>query len=171
MVSFRARDSVGRVSFAVTAALGLGFVALGLGMPSTDGVIALVTGAAVSLIGLGGLLFWRTLRYDLTATDLVLRFGPLRARIPLADIRSIERRDLSPTLWASVRLPGLAFGTVRYVEVGKVTMFASSAATGILLIDAGGRRYGVTPQDEGAFVRALDSERSSHVNPTAPDGS
>ncbi|MBK8868490.1 MAG: hypothetical protein IPN45_10620 [Actinomycetales bacterium] len=60
MVSFRARDSVGRVSFAVTAAFGLGFVALGLGMPSTDGVIALVTGAAVSLIGLGGLLFWRT---------------------------------------------------------------------------------------------------------------
>lgn len=96
------------------------------------------------------------MRYDLTTDELVLSCGPLfRYRIPYASIEEVRRTTLTPTMWSSMRLPGLALGGVLYADVGQVRMCAKRMARDILLITAGGRRYGITPADEEAFVVAL----------------
>lgn len=96
------------------------------------------------------------MRYDLTTEELVLSCGPLvRYRIPYASIEDVRRTTLTPTLWSSMRMPGLALGTVLYADVGKVRMCAKRMARDVLLVTAGGRRYGLTPADEAAFMAAL----------------
>jgi Bacterial PH domain len=44
---------------------------------------------------------------------------------------------------------------VLYADVGQVRMCAKRMARDILLVTAGGRRYGLTPADEAAFMAAL----------------
>jgi hypothetical protein len=99
-----------------------------------------------------------SMRYEIGSRALELRYGPvLHYRIPLKDIERLSRRDLSPSLWASLRLPGIALFTVRYNDVGPVKMCASSAAHGILLIQTVGEAYGITPEREDEFVSMLES--------------
>ncbi len=96
------------------------------------------------------------MRYDLTNDELVLSCGPLyRYRIPYAEITDVRRTTLTPTLWSSMRMPGLALGGVLYAEVGKVTMCATRMSRDILLVTAGKRRFGLTPADEAAFLATL----------------
>jgi len=114
-------------------------------------------------IGLGiglpmlGLAFWfPTMRYELDGQALTLRYGPLlRYRIPLERIQTIRRRNLSISLWSSMRFPGLALFTVPYSDVGQVKMCATAAADRILLVETDDEKYGLTPADEEAFVAAL----------------
>lgn len=96
-----------------------------------------------------------TMAYELDARELVLRYGPHRYRIPLADIVELRHADLSITVWSSLRLPGLALFRVPYADVGVVHMCATRVADAILLIRTRDRQYGITPADESAFVRAL----------------
>lgn len=112
------------------------------------------------LLGLPALVmvaWFPTLHYELDATTLTLRYGPvLTYRIPLAQIRSIRRRDLAISLWSSFRLPGLALFSVPYADVGTVKMCATAAARGILLLETtAGEKYGLTPADEAGLVAAL----------------
>lgn len=96
------------------------------------------------------------MRYELAPQELVLRCGPLfRYRIPYAEISDVRRTTLTPTLWSSMRMPGLALGGVLYADVGTVRMCATRMARDILLIAAGGKLYGITPADEERFVRTL----------------
>lgn len=96
------------------------------------------------------------MRYDLERDQIVVSCGPiLRYRIPYAEITDVRRTDLTPSLWSSMRFPGLAMWTVQYADIGKVRMCATRMAKGILLIEAGGRRYGITPADEKLFADAL----------------
>lgn len=107
------------------------------------------------------------MRYALTPDTLVLSCGPLfRYRIPYAEITDVRRTTLTPTLWSSMRMPGLALGGVMYADVGTVRMCATRMARDILLIAAGGRLYGITPADEERFVRTLTPKL-----PQAPAGS
>lgn len=102
------------------------------------------------------------MRYELDDVTLTLRCGPLlRYRIALADVRRIDRRDLAVSLWASLRLPGVALFTVAYGDVGRVKMCATRASEGTLLIHTSTDRYGVTPADEGVFVGALQTRLAS----------
>jgi hypothetical protein len=118
------------VTFAFTAALGLPFLVLAIWFP--------------------------TMRYELGPEDLTLRYGPvLTYRIPLYEIQTIRRRNLSISLWSSVRFPGIALFAVPYSDVGNVKMCATAAADRILLIETANEKYGVTPADEEAFVAAL----------------
>ena len=97
-----------------------------------------------------------TMRYELAGETLILRYGPvLRYGVPLSEVRSLRRRNLSISLISSFRFPGLALFTVPYADVGRVKMCATSAAEGILLIETSGGTYGVTPADEERFVAAL----------------
>lgn len=96
------------------------------------------------------------MRYELTSDELVARCGPLfRYRIPYATITDVRRTTLTPTLWSSMRMPGLALGGVIYADVGTVRMCATRMSRDILLITAGGKLYGITPADEERFVRTL----------------
>ncbi len=113
-------------------------------------------GALLAALGLSTAVAATRVRYEVTDGQLRLRAIPLvNARIPLSAIRSVERRDLQPTVWASIRFPGLALRRVRYVKVGPVYMCATRAAKGILVLDTDRGLFGVTPEDEQGFVRAL----------------
>lgn len=103
-----------------------------------------------------------TMRYELDAHTLTLRYGPvLTYHIPLHEIQTIRKRNLSISLWSSMRFPGIALFTVPYTDEGKVKMCATAAATGILLIETAKDKYGVTPADEEGFVAALQARIGS----------
>jgi hypothetical protein len=97
-----------------------------------------------------------TMRYELDDQALTLRYGPLlRYRIPLERIQVVRRRNLSISLWSSMRFPGLALFTVPYSDMGQVKMCATAAADRILLVETDDAKYGLTPADEEGFVAAL----------------
>jgi len=103
-------------------------------------------------------LWFPTMRYELGHDVLTLRYGPvLTYRIPLDEIEAIRRRDLSISLWSSMRLPGFAAFTVPYNDVGNVRMCATAAGNGILLIETDNAKYGLTPDDEAGLVAALQA--------------
>jgi len=107
-------------------------------------------------------LWFPTMRYELDGDALMLRYGPLLTyRIPLDEIETIRRRDLSISLWSSMRLPGFAAFTVPYSDVGNVRMCATAAANGILLIETEAAKYGLTPDDEAGLVAALQARMGS----------
>jgi len=111
-------------------------------------------GIALSMLALA--LWFPTMRYELDDRTLTLRYGPLlHYRIPLERIQVVRRRDLSISLWSSLRFPGLALFTVPYSDVGQVKMCATAAADRILLVETDDAKYGLTPADEEAFVAAL----------------
>lgn len=96
------------------------------------------------------------MRYDLTAEEVVLSCGPLLTyRIPYRDITDIRTATVTPSLWSSMRLPGLALWKVPYADAGTMYMCATRMARDILVITAGDRRYGITPADEASFLRSL----------------
>jgi hypothetical protein len=132
-------------------------------LPGTEGLtlITLIPLILSVVIGLPFLLlaaFFPTMRYELDADALILRYGPvLRYRITYDQIQGIQRRDLSVPVWSSLRLPGLALFVVPYNDVGPVRMCATRAATDVLLIRTSGATYGLTPADERGFLDALMS--------------
>jgi hypothetical protein len=58
-------------------------------------------------------------------------------------------------MWSSMRLPGVALFSVLYADEGNVSMCATRAAEGILLIEVGHKKYGITPQDEAGLIAAI----------------
>lgn len=126
------------------------------GEEATGAWIALAVTLPLIVLILVALASLPAMRYDLERDALVVSCGPiLRYRVPYAEIIDVRRTDLTPSLWSSMRFPGLALWTVQYADIGKVRMCSTRMAKGILLIEAGGRRYGITPADEQAFVAAL----------------
>lgn len=125
-----------------------------------DEMIAVWTGLAIMVplivFLLVALVSLPAMRYDLTSDELVLSCGPLyRYRVPYAQITDVRRTTLTPTLWSSMRMPGLALGGVPYADIGTVRMCANRMSRDILLVTAGQRRYGLTPADEAAFMATL----------------
>jgi len=126
---------------------GVGLLAGGIGL-----------GLGVPFLALA--LWFPTMRYELDGAALTLRCGPvLSYRIPLDQVQSVERRDLRMSLWSSVRLPGVALFSVPYRGQGQIKMCATAALKGILLIEAAGELYGITPQDESGLLAALQARR------------
>jgi hypothetical protein len=125
-------------------------------MPVPLLVLTLGLGLGIGIPGLVLTVWFPTMRYELDDQMLTLHYGPvLHYRIPLARIQCVRRRNLSISLWSSMRLPGLALFTVPYSDVGQVKMCATAAADRILLIETDDARYGLTPADEEGFVVAL----------------
>ena len=134
---------------------------LAIVLPGTRGpsLITLIAIAPAVVIGLPFLALaalFPTMRYELDADALTLRYGPvLHYRIRYAEILGMQRRDLSVPVWSSMRLPGLALFVVPYNDVGRVRMCATRAAKDILLIRTAQATYGVTPADERSFLDAM----------------
>lgn len=162
IASFKPARSFGWALLLGLTAL-VGVSALPLVMPGAvpqDEVIALWIGLGIMvpllLFLLATLFSLPAMRYDFTAEELVVSCGPLyRYRISYAEITDVRHTTLTPTLWSSMRMPGLAVGGVLYADVGKVTMCATRMSRDILLVTAGTRRFGITPADEAAFMATL----------------
>jgi hypothetical protein len=161
---FRPRRSAGWLWLVGIGVLIVGLAALPLLAvpPGEEGyVVVLVTFIVTAALGLPFLVlaaWFPTMRYELGPEVLALRYGPLLTyRIPLHEIETIRRRNLSVSLWSSVRFPGIALFTVPYSDVGNVKMCATAAADRILLVETAGEKYGLTPADEEAFVAALQA--------------
>lgn len=141
----------------------IGLVTLGTGLSllffSGLGGPFLVTILLTVPIGIGFLIlaaFFPAMRYEVDGSRLILTYGPLlRYVIELEQVRSIRRRDLGIGVVSSFRFPGLALFSVPYPEVGRVRMCATAASSGILLIETGSAKYGITPADEKGFVAEL----------------
>ncbi len=145
----------------------LALVVIGLGVFSAWALVAAglaglaivlaPTDVAISLVFLLPFFWYGGLRYELGDDRLVLRCGWAAYTIHLADITGIQSRDLAFSWQSSMRLPGFALGEVIYGGgTGSVTMCATRVLKGILVIEAGRKRYGLTPADEAAFVADLE---------------
>lgn len=144
-------------------AFGLLLLAIGLNLLITSGLSGpfLMTILLTIPIGAGFLLiaaYFPAMHYEIEGASLVLTYGPLlRYTIDIEQIKSIRRRDLQISLMSSFRFPGLALFSMPYPEVGRVKMCATAASIGILLIETGSAKYGLTPLDEQAFVMEIQS--------------
>ena len=160
--SFRPKSSWGWVWLVGTALLLLLAVGLTAQAAGEEEVPILVWAVnlaifliAIWMIGLTASL--PLMRYDLTMDSLVISCGPmLRYTVPYRSIIEVARRDLSPTLWSSMRFPGLALYKVGYVE-GVHFMCSTRAAKGVLVIETSSSAYGLSPAEEERFVAALTS--------------
>lgn len=162
LVSFKPSRSYGWVwlvaLMALVAASALPLVMPGLVPPEERGALWIGLAIMVPLLAymLVTLASLPAMGYDLTTDELVLSCGPLyRYRVPYAQVTDVRRTTLTPTLWSSMRMPGLAIGGVMYADIGTVKMCATRMSRDILLVTAGKRRYGLTPADEAAFMAAL----------------
>jgi hypothetical protein len=160
-ITFAPSPSLGWLSLLLIALLVLIPGILGALASLRLGAFALVPLLPALILGVPLLILvvsFPSMRYELDRNTLTLRCGPfLTYRIPLAEIESIQRRDLAVSVWASLRVPGLALFTVPYADVGMVKMCATRAAERIVLIRTTRDRYGVTPADEETFLAALRS--------------
>ncbi len=101
--------------------------------------------------------FFPSMRYEMADRELVLRYGPLLAyRVPYASIAEVRRTDLVPSLWSSMRVPGLALWKVPYGGIGTVQMCSTRMQRGVLLVTtADGTHFGMSPAEEERFVDTL----------------
>ncbi|MFF4139829.1 PH domain-containing protein [Streptomyces sp. NPDC001698] len=144
---YRPRGSLGWLWLALLAVL---LLASGWFGGGSTRVVGTVIGVAVAVLAL----CFPAMRYTVDGESVRLTYGPLLGyRISRSDIVAVSRADLTPTLWAAVRLPGIALYTVRYSGVGAIRMCSTRVAQGVLVIEIrDGRRYGVSPEQEGGFV-------------------
>ena len=159
--TFRPRSSYGWAWLVLMAVVMIALAimpTLVTGLSSTSAVLTLIICIPITVAFLVLAVWFPTLCYELHQNQLTLRYGPvLTYRIPFAEIRAIRRRNLSMTIWSTIRFPGIALFTVPYADVGNVKMCATAALNDILLIETEKEKYGLTPADEPAFVAALRS--------------
>ncbi|WP_204039708.1 PH domain-containing protein [Acrocarpospora phusangensis] len=163
---FRPRPSRGYVSLAVVAAP-VGFSAansLAAGTHPETVIALLLTPMAAYLTALT--FCFPLMRYAVSATTLTAQYGPLlRYRIPLSEIVSVTRVQLSPRPFAVIALPGIALYAMHCLGIGRVRMCATRPTHRILLIKTNrGTCYGLTPADDKAFLDAL-RRRGVRVTP------
>ncbi|MRS11916.1 MAG: hypothetical protein EG823_02440 [Actinobacteria bacterium] len=142
--------------------------------PGEEIAVWIMLGVMVPLVGflVVTLLSLPMMRYEVGTEMLHIRCGPfLHYAIPYTEMTEIRRQTLTPSLWSSMRLPGLTLWGVPYVREGTIYMCATRMSRDLLLIRAGKRRYGITPENELAFVHALLSRLPRESSPDPTDGS
>lgn len=162
MRSFRPRPSFGwfwLILLAVIILAAGSAPALAMRVSSNSTILTLIISIPIAFAFLIFAFWFPTMRYELDQDQLTLRYGPvITYRIPLSEIRLIRRRNLSMTIWSTVRFPGIALFKVPYADVGNVKMCATAALNNILLIETEKEKYGLTPADEEAFVAAIRAQ-------------
>jgi hypothetical protein len=99
--------------------------------------------------------------YTLEADSLVLRYGKLvEYRLPYQAIRTVRpytltRREPIPLQGNSAQLPGLDTSAYHTPDAGNIKLLATGSPGPLVLIEAEGGNYGITPQDEEGFLTAL----------------
>jgi hypothetical protein len=112
-------------------------------------------------------IYFQQMRYELAPDGLHLRYGPLlHYHIPYDSIQQVWIHEFPyPPNVRRVSSPGLQLYGAYYRDMGKVFMCATANRGRVLLIKTDNRTYGITPQDEQAFIDALRThtgERASY---------
>jgi len=130
--TFRSKVDTWLVLILVASAL---LVLVGVGAATRTGEMSLAAATAAVLVA-AGIPAWifTTTRYDLSRGTLLVRSGPFRWSIPVADIKSI-----TPT-HNPLSSPALSLDRLR-IEYGQ------------------GRAVMISPNDKDAFLRALETHR------------
>ncbi len=101
----------------------------------------------------------REISYIFHADHLEISMGKMiRYNVKFSEINELVKKNLTITLWSSMRLPGLALFKVPYADEGVVSMCATSASKNILLIKTKQGKYGITPAAETEFINMLTSK-------------
>lgn len=111
------------------------------------------------------------MQYQVTPDALRIRSGFSTEEIALDAVTAVWRPE---TLSGAVRKFGTATSNLRtgrwsFRETGDITLFATRLDT-LVVIDAGGRRYGVTPEDPEAFIAALEARAPATFEPLGGTG-
>lgn len=123
---------------------------------SQPDTIGILIGLGLGAYFLAVALWFPSMRYELDHESLTLRFGFLvNDRIPLDQIQQVTVENLAFTIRASMRLPGIGLFTINYPDQGPVHMCATSAGREVMVLSTEHEKYGITPEDEAAFITAL----------------
>lgn len=99
------------------------------------------------------LLWYPTMRYELSEDKLVLRCGSLKSEIPLTSIKEIRKKNLkyhpSSTGW---KLPGYCIFRIKYTDEDWVRMYSRAMLRNIIIIETDKEKYGITPREEEEFL-------------------
>ncbi len=98
-----------------------------------------------------------SMRYELSSNSLVLKMGPLQYAIDLDNIVAVKKKDLTHTLWPSLKLPGFSLFYSSYKEEGKVFMCATRGQKEVIVIETETMKFGITPDKEELFLAELNS--------------
>jgi len=102
------------------------------------------------------LVWYPTMRYELSEDKLVLKCGPLESEIPLESIKAIRKKNLkyhpSSTGW---KLPGYCLFRIKYADEDWVRMYSRAMLKNIIIIETDKEKYGITPKDEEDFLGEL----------------
>ncbi|MGE5580566.1 MAG: PH domain-containing protein [Bacillota bacterium] len=129
-----------------------------VGSGSGIGAVAVIPAAILVILGVCVMLLagWSsTVRYELSPERLSMFCGPVKYNVAVPEIVSVNKTGLRMTMHSSTRFPGFALGKIPYAGTGDVIMCATRSLRGIILIETGKRKYGVTPSDEAAFLAQL----------------
>lgn len=113
------------------------------------------------------------LGYDVTPTELIIRFGPKTTRIDRADIVDVTVIE-EPTKGRrhfGTSMPGLKEGSWSFAETGRITLFATTTRP-LTVIETPDLKWGISPDDPSAFLRAMQAEGpGGHFTPVAGQSS
>lgn len=129
--------------------------------------------ASIPVIGLTvyRLIGLATARYRLDRNGLRLEWGLSLEVVPVAQIQAVRpasqaNADLLPRgFW----WPGCVVGRADVRGVGPVDFFAASGPSGMVLVQAGGKHFAISPADPDAFLQAFrDEDRMGALESWAP---
>jgi hypothetical protein len=128
-----------------------------LGLIMTVGVLA-----AFTITSLFFLVIRSTMRYVINSNAVHILCGPFDWIVPMDQIESIVEKDLGyMPLSEGWKLPGYALFSMRFSDVGKVRMCATSMTKKILLLQTRTDQWGITPADISGFLSVLKERMRS----------
>lgn len=122
--------------------------------------------------GLGAYTLWgaATLAYEITPDEVLIVYGPSTSRIKRAAIvsaRVIDQPSRARRV-AGTSIPGHYQGRWSFTETGPITLYATSLE-GIVVLETAARTWGISPDDAGAFLAALESGGTGRFAPVPSD--
>jgi len=128
---------------------------MGLAIP----LVLVVVAVAAVLYTLGSIgRFAKGLRYELSHDGLTIRTGLRPVRIGYQDLQEVELTSPKgyPLRLAGASIGGLLWGRFRWNEAGpKLRLYTTRMKPLVLLRLKDGRTFGITPEEDDRFVRAL----------------
>jgi len=97
------------------------------------------------------------IRYTLTEDALMVSGGRVRLALPYGEIESVDGGPFKGTPWRKwgAGLPGLLWGKFYWKQAGGNLELYATGYRPIVLIKAGERRVGITPEEQERFVAEL----------------
>lgn len=122
-------------------------------------IVLILTGpiwVAFIIISFIFLLWYPTMRYEISEDKLVLRCGPLKSEILLTSIKEIRKKNLKyhpySTGW---KLPGYCLFKIKYTDEDWVRMYSRAMLKNIILIETDKEKFGITPANEEGFLKDI----------------